>query len=231
MFQKLRLIRRKNRLQPDSARAGLTMVELLIVVAILAILIILSIFGIINQQSKANDAKRKADLESVRIAFENYYNDNSRYPDGDILDDCNDTTLAPYLNEIPCDPTTGDPYKYEPSEDYQGYILYAWLQNDSDPVIEELGCDGANGCGAESGDGYNYCITVGTDGSCVGPNYEPPGGEPTPTPQIYEYACDSSGICNQYEVGHPDLLQCPITFEQSNCLNSCGNPANHCNGS
>ena len=71
-----------------SNRSGLTMIELLVVLAILVILIILAFMAWRGQINKANDAKRKADLERLKVTFEDYYNDKECYPDAAILDNC-----------------------------------------------------------------------------------------------------------------------------------------------
>jgi type II secretory pathway pseudopilin PulG len=203
------------------------MIELLTVVAIVAMLILVLLFFMRNQNSRGNDARRKADLESIKIAFEDYFNDNDCYPPSDALAVCGDDSLQPYLRSVPCDPISKEPYAYEPVANCGGYRAYAVLQDSSDPVIEKLGCDGAEGCGAASGIEYNYGIAIGVPlygGGAVATS-------PTPTPgPIYLYACDSSGVCNQFESGHPLLSTCPITFEQSNCQNSCASLANRCTG-
>lgn len=206
---------------------GFTMIELLAVVAIIAVLVIVLLVFLRNQNSRGHDARRKSDLERIRVSFEDYFNDNDCYPDSDILDICEDTSLQPYLNRIPCDPVSGDPYAYEPVAGCGGYRVYAILQVEDDPVIAKLGCDGEYGCGALAGPAYNYGISVGVP--LEGEGYGI--GTPTPTPSpIWVYACDSTGICNQFQEGHPLLSTCPITFQQSNCQNSCASQANRCTG-
>ncbi len=144
---------------------GFTMMELLIATAILLILITLSaIFLIPRHIERAQDAKRKADLEEYRVHFEAYNTDKKMYPPADIMDspdDCGTANLAPYLPAILCDPVTHQPYEYRVSDDGQHYWLYTVLSDETDPAIVEIGC-GA-GCGPDDdGDGtndYNYGIT------------------------------------------------------------------------
>jgi general secretion pathway protein G len=206
---------------------GFTMIELLAIVAIIAILILVLMFLMRNQNARGYDARRKADLENIKIAFEDYFNDNDCYPEAGVLDVCQDDSFQPYLKSIPCDPVSGDPYAYEPVAGCGGYRAYAVLQDSSDPVIEKLGCDGAEGCGAVSGIEYNYGISIGV------PLYGggAPAGSPIPSPSPgFLFACDSSGVCNQFEEGHPLLSSCPITFEETDCQNSCASMANRCTG-
>ena len=207
---------------------GFSMIELLTAVAIIAILILVFMFAMRNQTARGNDAKRKADLENIKISFEDYYNDNDCYPPETTLDVCGDESFQPYLNKIPCDPQSGDPYAYEPVSGCGGYRAYTVLEDSNDPVIEKIGCNGLEGCGAASGVEYNYGIAIGVDlygGGAIG------GSLPSPSPSpLWVYACDSSGVCNQFEEGHPLLSSCPITFEQTNCQNSCASLANRCSG-
>lgn len=206
-------------------KSGLTMIELLVVVAILGVLMIVLIFSFLRQLEKSRDATRKSDLEKIKVSFEEYYNDNGCYPDEDILDICYGDQLQPYLGVIPCDPVTEQPYEYVPLAGDQcgGYRLLADLENDTDPVIASLGCD--PDCGFTPG--YNYGVSVGAQVlSDSGPNPEgaspspsssstpsTPSPSPLPSGPIYVYACDRNGTCNQYAEGHPFLVGCPITWE------------------
>lgn len=100
---------------------GFTLVELLIVMAILAIMgvILVGILNSIGITNKGRDAKRKKDLNRVKIAFEEYFNDKGYFPDGALVADltkidksnCGSSTIfSPYLIPWPCDPK-GGPYK------------------------------------------------------------------------------------------------------------------------
>jgi general secretion pathway protein G len=91
------------------------MIELLIVIAIIASLAVIFLLMARTQISRARDADRKADLNRIKIAFEDYYNDNGCYPPATILDNCGGPELRPYLDKVPCDPD-GNPYLYLPVE-------------------------------------------------------------------------------------------------------------------
>lgn len=209
-------------------RSGFTMIELLVAVAIIALLILVFMFLMRNQKARGSDARRKADLENIKTSFEDYYNDNDCYPPDDVLDVCGDKSFSPYLREIPCDPMTKKPYAYEPVANCGGYRAYAVLEYTKDPVIEELGCAGSLGCGAVSGSEYNYAIAIGVPLNAPG-NLE--GASPVPSPSPgFVYACDSGGVCNRYIETNPDLVKCPITFEDSLCESSCASLANRCTG-
>ncbi|OGE25500.1 hypothetical protein A3C26_02205 [Candidatus Daviesbacteria bacterium RIFCSPHIGHO2_02_FULL_39_12] len=59
---------------------GFTLVELLVVVAIIAVLSIIGMAAYGNVQKNARDAKRKGDIHIIRNALEEYYMDNKSYP-------------------------------------------------------------------------------------------------------------------------------------------------------
>lgn len=82
-----------------------TLIELLIVIAIIAILVSFATVSYSSAQKKSRDSKRKADLKAVQNAFEQYYADNNGlYP-------ATCSVSAIYLPQgIPSDPKTGSPY-------------------------------------------------------------------------------------------------------------------------
>lgn len=125
---------------------GFTLIELIVVIAILGILASIGLTSFQTSQMKSRDAKRKSDLEQVQRALEMYYNDvgaypNSTAPGGTIgsfswgveFKDAKDTV---YMKELPKDPTGSTEYCYKsvvaptPATSYQ---LYAKLENSQDP--------------------------------------------------------------------------------------------------
>ena len=68
---------------------GFTLVELLIVTTI-AVVLAMTMIGILNPAAltgKAKDSRRKEDLNKIKIAFEEYFNDKGKFPDGALLND------------------------------------------------------------------------------------------------------------------------------------------------
>ena len=97
-------------------RNGFTLVEILITMTILAILAVMmvGVFNAIGMTNKGRDARRKKDLNRIKIAFEEYFNDKGYYPRNidtwNIKANCNSSSVfAPYLVPWPCDPD-GNPY-------------------------------------------------------------------------------------------------------------------------
>ena len=99
---------------------GMTLTEILIAMAILMILAV-GLVGAMNPTAifnRGRDARRKSDLERIRVAFEDYANDSPQgcYPNGELLAslqdgaNCNSGVMSPWLTNWPCDPS-GEPYK------------------------------------------------------------------------------------------------------------------------
>lgn len=133
----------------NGKQRGLTLIEILVVIAILLLLLValFKVFG--GQIGRARDAQRKTDLKNIKLAFEDYYNDHQTYPPEEYLNDCHGDSLQPYLKKVPCDPITGEPYVYIPypggGNNNGGYRVLSILDDLTDPIIEEIGCTG--GCG------------------------------------------------------------------------------------
>ncbi|MFA5749715.1 MAG: prepilin-type N-terminal cleavage/methylation domain-containing protein [Candidatus Shapirobacteria bacterium] len=93
---------------------GFTLAELLIVIAILVAMATILI-GIINPIAligRAKDARRKSDLNKIKIAFEEYYNDKKTYPTAtdintwNVVGNCGEhiAGIDGYIKNWPCDP-------------------------------------------------------------------------------------------------------------------------------
>lgn len=117
---------------------GFTLIELIVVIAIIGILTTILIASFGNVREKNRDAKRKSDLKQLQVAFELYRNDVGMYPAS--LPACN-TSLANagivYMQKVPCDPIAAAAYTYTVPTDRLTYGLRACLENtnDQDPDI------------------------------------------------------------------------------------------------
>ena len=89
-------------------KRGFTLIELLVVISIIGILASIITVSLSTARAKGRDAKRIADIRSIQLSLEEYYNDNGTFP-------MQLTTLVPtYINPLPVDPTTGSSYLYVP---------------------------------------------------------------------------------------------------------------------
>jgi prepilin-type N-terminal cleavage/methylation domain-containing protein len=154
---------------------GFTLMELMIVVAIIMILAAVGFSNYIFSLKKSHDAARKSDLATIAKGLEAFANDFTVYPDDDgsgKIKACGaDTALTAcvwgddamkvliggnyqtYLSKIPKDPVDGQYYYYIKTTD--GFELYAGLENISDPSYSEtaVSCGGDVNC--------NYTLTQG----------------------------------------------------------------------
>jgi len=127
---------------------GFTLIELLVVISIIAVLIAISVFGIQNARKSSRDARRKADLESIRSGLELYRADCGSYPTNDILSDTSlvgsgvssCTSSNVYIKEIPRDPLPTQSYYYSATS--TSYSLCAILETETTSVA----CGSCSGC-------------------------------------------------------------------------------------
>ena len=59
---------------------GFTLIEMLLVMAILGILMGAIVPKLVGTMSRSRDSKRIGDLHELSLVFENFYNENGRYP-------------------------------------------------------------------------------------------------------------------------------------------------------
>ncbi|MDP3975104.1 MAG: prepilin-type N-terminal cleavage/methylation domain-containing protein [Candidatus Jorgensenbacteria bacterium] len=96
-------------------RKGFTLIEMLVVVAIVGLLSSVVVVGVGGARQKARDAKRVADVRQIQTWFETKY--TTQYPDVTI-----------YPAELPSDPSTGVAYSICRSTDNQGYGIGVTLE-------------------------------------------------------------------------------------------------------
>ena len=83
-------------------KKGFTLVEIMIVVAIIALLAAIAIPNLLRARLNANDSAAKADLQALVTAIESYAAANGQYPTGETQ--LTGATPA-YLNESICGQT------------------------------------------------------------------------------------------------------------------------------
>lgn len=106
---------------------GFTLVELLVVVAIIALLSTLAVVALGSARTKARDAKRISDIKQIQTALELYFTDQNGYPvavTGLVLGGTGATILSTngfsdtagtttYMGAVPSNPTpNGTAYTY-----------------------------------------------------------------------------------------------------------------------
>lgn len=121
---------------------GFTLIEMLIVIAIIAILSSVFLVGLTGFRSSAYDARRISDLQKVQSYLEVYYNSGRKYPAA--MDWTALTTELKSggsgISSVPNDPIPGGTYTYcAPTGDAvpQSYILAAQLSSATHSSLKE----------------------------------------------------------------------------------------------
>ena len=156
---------------------GFTLVELLIVVAIIGVLATLLMVNFIAVRQRARDAERKSDIRQIQSALELFRSDEGLYPnaspptttlyngascpDSSALAVLDPTTQNKntYMAKIPCDPN-GIGYYNAGEYFYSGggstYTLGACLENTADTQQGTTGTSpGGSGCSS----GWYFVVT------------------------------------------------------------------------
>lgn len=120
---------------------GFTLVELLIGFAILAVTMVIAIGAIKPEMliGRANDSRRKSDLNKIKRAFEEYVTDKGYYPlnanlyEWNKSDNCGKTIsdMEKYINKWPCDPNGGI-YQMLSGDDWFKVVTNLDNKNDTD---------------------------------------------------------------------------------------------------
>lgn len=106
-------------------KSGFSLIEMLIVVAIIGLLAGLMLPNLLGSQDKAKEAGVKAVLHAFQAALESYNVDNLAYPGGTDLSAralYEILNSSGYLNSRPVNPFTGQAYD---DDDEAGKILYS----------------------------------------------------------------------------------------------------------
>lgn len=133
---------------------GFTLIELLVVIAIIGLLSTIVVASLTTVRKKARDTKRVADIKSLQLALEMYFDANSRYPDASEWGTGGTKPMVPkYVPAIPVDPSSSK-YAYTRCNGtiggaaVEGYHLGASLEDhanaalsgDSDSVYDATAC-------------------------------------------------------------------------------------------
>lgn len=163
---------------------GFTLVELLVVIAVIGILATLLLLQLGTARAKARDAARIAHVNQIRTAVEFYFDDNAKYFDTSTM-----SGLAPkYIQKIPTDPLAADctnlvydgrasgaaqcyGYVWDPATNPIRYQIWAELETwakalDQDIDINSTAWAGAGGKVNGATDAKTNC-TAATTNDCV----------------------------------------------------------------
>ncbi len=113
-------------------RAGFTLLELIVVIAVIGILATIALPALRNVPRRAAEAVLKTDLRAMRDVIDQYYADKGNYPPS-----LEALVEAGYLRAIPVDPITKDAGTWQ--------VVYEELDPDALPAETDLPEGGAPG--------------------------------------------------------------------------------------
>jgi general secretion pathway protein G len=203
---------------------GFTLLEILLIVALLAILLVFFLGNNMSSLKKAYDSKRKEHLDKIKISLQEYYSDKQCYPK-EL--ECNQV-ISPYFDPVPCDPQTNKSYRYvvPDGECPQWFTVYTRLQMDTDPDITKAGC--TSGCGPIGEEThYNWGVSS-SNVSLNQASVSLPSPSASNQPQFFEtppsscpsgqYTACSGNTCGFYD---PNSNSCSVYFCGSGCNGGC----------
>ncbi len=130
----------------NQQKSGFTLIEILIVVAIIAILASVVLIGLGPTQQAGRDARRVSDLQEIQNGLELWYNSCGIYPG---TNHCTVGTAGATwtafqgvltgaglgISSVPNDPSSGQNYDYGYSAGNTSYLLEATMENGSGTVF------------------------------------------------------------------------------------------------
>ncbi|HKY31438.1 MAG TPA: prepilin-type N-terminal cleavage/methylation domain-containing protein [Candidatus Polarisedimenticolia bacterium] len=116
-------------MRQEKAQKGFTLVELIIVIAIIGILAAVTIPSFRPAPQRAREAVLKTDLHTMREAIDQYFADKARYPES-----LEALVEEGYLRSVPKDPFTDSTSSWQ--------LIYAELDESSLPEETEAASPG-----------------------------------------------------------------------------------------
>jgi general secretion pathway protein G len=107
-------------------KSGFTLIEMLVVIAIIGLLSSTILIGLSSARARARDAKRIADMKQIQNGLEAYHSDSGVYPDEEYFYNT--------MQGIPQEPQGGQYHYYKEGADK--YVLGICLENDRGTDIQ-----------------------------------------------------------------------------------------------
>lgn len=151
-------------MKQKASRRGFTLIEMLIVIAIIGILSSIVLVGLGPVQRRGRDARRQSDLHGAQTALELYYNKCGHYPGGSNCEAASGEDWAAMttavtgaglgISKLSNDPSSVETYYY--GTDGPSYVVGAKLEDAGNPSLKDD--EDATTFGVDCADPV-YCIT------------------------------------------------------------------------
>ncbi|NTU46943.1 prepilin-type N-terminal cleavage/methylation domain-containing protein [Candidatus Roizmanbacteria bacterium] len=156
----------------QNSHRGFTFIEILVTITIIILLSSMAVVTYRQFTAQSRDARRKADLESVRAALEMYKSVNNLYPGiGAVAPGTSNTSalvssvslLSTYMSSLPTDPKppTGCGYLYVVDSTWKSYTLFTKLETTTSSEVTKVKPAPLTVVGSTS-DNITYTVTSGT---------------------------------------------------------------------
>jgi prepilin-type N-terminal cleavage/methylation domain-containing protein len=145
-----------------NSKQGFTLIEILVVIAIIGILASVALVGLGPVQKKGRDARRISDLRQIQTALELYFTKNGSYPPSGFSNMEEALTGGSIgIKSIPHDPKAGQDYEYGSTNDNNSpsYTLGAHLEDENNPVLKDSAAS-ADGVSCAPDEPATYCVSL-----------------------------------------------------------------------
>jgi len=123
------------------AQEGFTLIEIMVVIAIIGLLATLVVQSLRGATDKAKRTKAMADIAELKTALDRYYIDNGSYPTSD--QGLTALVNPPSSGNIPANYEEGGYIRRIPADPWGNQ--YAYQSDGSNYSLKSLGADGAEG--------------------------------------------------------------------------------------
>lgn len=126
----------------SAAPSGFTLIEMLIVLAIIGLLITIAVVALNTTQKRTRDMKRISDMTNLQTALELYYDSNATFPALTTASTWSDVQVAlkAHTDKLPLPPSPTDEvyvYMVDGANNNQRYVIGATLEDEAHKVFAE----------------------------------------------------------------------------------------------